>query len=442
MRTARIGLRPTRGQRRRLYSLLATGGDVWAAVIELNRYRLAKGAAPIVGYTELCREIAGVDLGELDMTGARSVVRRYSAGWFESNKRKRRGERACYPRRRRRLMPLRWYHGTFALDGDRVRIPVARGCPPLRVRLARTPPYPAGRIRSVTLVAEAGKLWLDVTAAIAVRTGDPEPGKVAGVDLGIIHPYAAATDGQALVVSGRAVRAESRLHLDDTTERARRLAGKRAGRGRMASRRVRQLRRRQRRAEVTHRRRLRQAHHQAAATVIAWASRQRVGTLVVGDAKGICDTPAGRVHNLRLRQWRRTHLMRVLHDKAEEARIAVVTLDERGTSSTCPDCRKRTPKPTGRTFVCPHCGHQGHRDVVGARNIAAKHSGGTVRAPARTQHRRAGTAPARRDRRRHLYDQRRRHNGPARLRAAPPPAGWESLATTARTTQQRRARHP
>src|SRR5207249_8203641 len=95
-----------------------------------------------------------------------------------------------------------------------------------------------------------------------------------------------------------------------------------------------------------------------------------------------------------------------LSDKAELAGIGVVLVNERGTSSTCPECQKAVPKPRGRLFSCPHCGHRCHRDLVGARNIAAK-GGGSTRAPARVTHRRAGRAPARRDRRRHLFDVRR-----------------------------------
>ena len=154
-RTARVGLRPTGGQARRLYGLLRSGGDVWAALIELNRERLRRGAAPIVNYQALCRELAGCDLGELDTTGARSVLRRYSDAWFESNRRKQRGEKACYPRRKRALMALRWYHGTFTIDADagRVRIRTARGAAPLTVRLTHLPPYPIEQVRSVTLLS-------------------------------------------------------------------------------------------------------------------------------------------------------------------------------------------------------------------------------------------------------------------------------------------------
>jgi hypothetical protein len=131
--------------------------------------------------------------------------------------------------------------------------------------------------------------------------------------------------------------------------------------------------------------------------------------LLIGDLRGIDGHDAGRVHNLRLRQWRRAHLVQTLRDKAERAGIQVRVVDERGTSSTCPGCRGRIPKPRGRQFHCPHCSFRGHRDLVGAHNIAAKAGGGCTSAslPSLIEHRRAGVQPARRDRRRHLHDWRR-----------------------------------
>jgi putative transposase len=43
---------------------------------------------------------------------------------------------------------------------------------------------------------------------------------VAGVDLGVIHPYAAAgPEGEMLLVSGRAIRAECYQHLRDVKAR-------------------------------------------------------------------------------------------------------------------------------------------------------------------------------------------------------------------------------
>ncbi|MBA2325757.1 MAG: hypothetical protein H0V95_03805 [Actinobacteria bacterium] len=106
-RTARVGLRVTKGQARRCFALLRSAGDVWAALIDVNAYRFAHGARPVANYQEWCREVAGVACGELSVTAVRSVVRRYSEAFFETARRRRRGERARYPRRKRALFPVR-----------------------------------------------------------------------------------------------------------------------------------------------------------------------------------------------------------------------------------------------------------------------------------------------------------------------------------------------
>jgi hypothetical protein len=72
-RTARSGLRVTRGQRRRLLALLVSAGDVWACVLELNAWRRARQDRPLASYQELCRELACAGpgtFGELDNGGS------------------------------------------------------------------------------------------------------------------------------------------------------------------------------------------------------------------------------------------------------------------------------------------------------------------------------------------------------------------------------------
>jgi IS605 OrfB family transposase len=362
-RTATIRLRLTRRQAHRCYRLLRSAGDVWAWLLDSNRLRLQRGDRPLTNYQELCRELARTTrLGELSTVGARSVLRRYSDAWHQAARRRNLQQPAGFPRRKHSLVPVRCYHGTFLINGRRVRLPIAKGAPELWVRLARPIPYSVEQVRAVTLVANGGRLWLAVAAAVPVRHH--------------LDPGGAACPKP----------------------------------GQQGSRRWRRHRLSLRRAEARHRRRVHQAHHEAAKQAIAFAVRQQVGTLLVGDPKHITSHHVGRVQNLRLRQWRRTHLAQALRDKAERAGIIVRMVDERGTSSTCPACRQRVPKPRSRRFSCPHCQFQGHRDLVGAYSIAAKHGGGPTSTglPVLVEHRRAGIVPARRDRRRHLHDRRRR----------------------------------
>jgi hypothetical protein len=67
-RTARAGLRVTRGQRRRLVGLLVSAGDVWACVLELNAWRRVL-ACPACQFT-----------GHRDLSAAASIAARYGGG--------------------------------------------------------------------------------------------------------------------------------------------------------------------------------------------------------------------------------------------------------------------------------------------------------------------------------------------------------------------------
>jgi transposase len=157
---------------------------------------------------------------------------------------------------------------------------------------------------------------------------------------------------------------------------------------------------------------------------------------------GVLGIDAGRRHNRRTRDWRVGRLISVLRDKAGQSGIAVTLVDERGTSSTCPACRARVPRPAGRVFCCPCCGLGGHRDLIAAANIAGRAGGGITPAvtAAGVTRRRAGNhlpgvSPARRDPRR------RPHHGagrgsPGRHLPAPPAAtaGRGVARPTARTS--------
>jgi len=56
-------LRVTPAQRLRCFGLLGSGGDVWAALIDVNQARFRAHTKPIFGYQNWCREIAGVTVG-------------------------------------------------------------------------------------------------------------------------------------------------------------------------------------------------------------------------------------------------------------------------------------------------------------------------------------------------------------------------------------------
>ncbi|MGS2618713.1 zinc ribbon domain-containing protein [Micromonospora sp. LZ34] len=156
--------------------------------------------------------------------------------------------------------------------------------------------------------------------------------------------------------------------------------------------------------------------------------------LHVGDPRGLLDLPAGRRHNLRLRQWQIGRSSRSSPDTRPPKRASPRLVDERGTSSTCPTCRRRVPEPRGRTLTCPHCAFSGHRDLVAAATIATRTPGGgpttptAVVLPEVVTHRRAGRRLPGAGR--SLRDSRRSPAARGSVdprRPAPQPPGGESL---------------
>ena len=200
-RTACICLRTTPAQAKRCYQPLRAAGDVGLAPGQQPRSTPARrpggGRLPA-----LCQLTNRGGFGELSVVGARSVLQRYSDAWFEAARRHNRGA-GRVPAPQTLPGPIRFYNGTFFLDGDR-RAAAGRQRPSeLWVRLTRPLPYLPDQVRSVTLLHDAGRLWLSVTAAVPVEQHDLDPDQVSGVDLGIIHPYAVVTQDAGLLVSGR-----------------------------------------------------------------------------------------------------------------------------------------------------------------------------------------------------------------------------------------------
>ena len=62
--------------------------------------RFSHRARPILSSIELCREVAGVQVGELSVPAVRSALRRYSDACIATAKRTRARQTARHPRRR------------------------------------------------------------------------------------------------------------------------------------------------------------------------------------------------------------------------------------------------------------------------------------------------------------------------------------------------------
>jgi putative transposase len=98
-----------------------------------------------------------------------------------------------------------------------------------------------------------------------------------------------------------------------------------------------------------------------------------VGTIVVGDLRGIrTGKNHGKVGNLKLHAWPFAEFVRQVTYKAEEAGIEVLKVSERYTSKTCHICGAIGSRVERGLFKCHDCDAVINADVNGAFNILNK----------------------------------------------------------------------
>ena len=214
-------------------------------------------------------------------------------------------------------------------------------------------PYRKGE---VDLLYVRGLFYLSVVCDIAEPT-EAEATEFLGIDLGIIN---IATDSDGNVYSGAKVELDRRVFAHRRRNLQRRAT-------RAARRKLRQIKGKQARFQ-------KDANHCISKAVVETAKRTGRG-IALEDLGGIRDrVTARRRQRARLANWAFEQLRFFVEYKARLAGVAVVAVDPRNTSRTCPvcGCIDKANRKTQSQFLCVSCGHSGPADHVAARNIRAR----------------------------------------------------------------------
>lgn len=280
------------------------------------------------------------------------------------------------PWREKLFQPLSWPAQAVRYDAEaqRMILPMGRGRPSIVLNGLRLDP---GHVGAVSIVWGHPGYELHVSAPDE-RAPEALWNGRAAIDLGIIHHSTIADDaGHALVVSGRGIRAIKRHRGKKLRQLARRQS-----RCEKHSRRWKKIQARKDKLRARVKRQVRDLRHKATRLIIDWCIRRGIGEIYIGNPCGI-QGGSGRKQNRRTSQWEMGADIRYLSEKAKKAGIRSSDGDERGTSSHCPECRRRR-KVRGRDWRCPDCGFTGHRDVVGAVNMHRLAFGTKVTFPRRS----------------------------------------------------------
>lgn len=317
-------------------------------------------------YSQTVQMIAQQVVANVDATKSRRMREPGSSRWLR------------YPYRAKEFFPLFWPAQAVSYNAAerRLLLPMGRGRKSFVFHLGLG--FEPG---SVKLVWNDG-YELHIARSIEAATEPPGPNR-ACVDLGEIHLAAVVTDaGKALVVSGRGIRSDKRLLSKQLGELARKRS--RCKRGSCRWKRLQTARRKR---SLLVRRRVRDKRHKATRQVINFCQAEGVGTLYIGDPRGVRNKDCGRYHNQRMVRWEVGKDISYLDHKSRLASIVCSTGEERGSSSRCPRCGHRH-KPKGRVWACKKCGFTGPRDVVGGTNMFRNGFNSDVTFPAVVTYRR------------------------------------------------------
>ncbi|WP_259066491.1 RNA-guided endonuclease InsQ/TnpB family protein [Salinibacter ruber] len=351
------------GKTDQLDRLARRAGDLWSTVakwhwrfVDRQGYWLSKGQSQKM----YCKDFDG-----LHSQSAQAVADSFYDSLQSWRKKRDNGkyEGLHPPYKQKRYFKVQWKPGAIKLRDDGVlRLSNGRGNDPVLID------WPSEKEPKRVEIGWDGDQY-EVRCQYKVE-GDEEPKgqKKAGVDLGERHLATVYVEnGENISVHGGRLRSLRRQHNRTSSNLRSKIDRKEKG-----SRRWKRLVGAKDQQLTKIRNQIEDFLHKVTTRLVNTLHERRVGSVVVGDLTGIRERISyGSRMNQRLHQWAYSKFERMLTYKAQLRGMTVERASEAYTSQSCPNCGHRH-KSSNRNFDCPSCSFEGHRDVVGARNILRK----------------------------------------------------------------------
>ncbi len=262
-----------------------------------------------------------------------------------------------YPWRDKKFYPTHWHSQAIKHQKGKTVLPMGKGRKPIVLPLEIDP--------NCTIVKLVWNRGYELHVSREVETsGRVKTNVTAAIDLGEIHlATVAVSSGAGLIVTGRGIRSLKRQRHKQLRQ-----ITKKQSRCKKGSSRWKKLQRIKNKLCLRTEHRIRDLRHKATTCVVSFLKAQGVSQVYIGNPDGVRRKKCGRKHNQRMSGWEYATDINYLTYKCLIAGIKATNGNERGSSSTCPECGHRH-KPRNRNWKCPKCKFVGHRDMVGAINI-------------------------------------------------------------------------
>jgi putative transposase len=301
--------------------------------------------------------------GGLPSACVQQAVRKFFGNIKTTQANRKLGLKARFPWRDQKRYGTVVFRGDLvAWQGGELRLGGGNGSPALSIPLREDP----GRILKAELCYDEVLITVESRARVQERDTAGEPVISAG-DPGQRWAWTfLSSHGESLMINGRAIVAEKIRREKKRAYQKAYQAHRKPG-----SRRQKKTNRTMARQKAKSVRRIRDVNHKVTHQVVEWGVETGQTRMILSQPTGIAKARGGRSQRQRNGYWEYGQQSRLIEYKAA-GRIEIVRAEERGTSSTCPQCKHRY-HPSGRTFRCPNCGWSGHRDLVGSGNQLGRH---------------------------------------------------------------------
>ncbi|MBC8231437.1 IS200/IS605 family element transposase accessory protein TnpB [bacterium] len=300
-----------------------------------------------------------------------SVAQQFSANLKAAHEVRKTNPSIRYPYKNKKYFRVQWKTGAIKIKSRNIILNNGRGNKPLKIRLPRTLANCTPKI--VELIWHNG-YWLSLIVEVDDKESVIGTG-IAACDMGEIHAIAMTDGYDALIISGRKLRAVKQYRNKVIAQLQEKMS-----KCVKYSRRWNKLNRTKQRVQERTRRRVKDLNHKITTLTIQWCVDHNITTLVIGDLSGIAQNTKGRLARIarqKISQWSFYTQKEYLQYKAKEVGIEVVEVSEASTSRTCPRCGTIN-RSKNRNYSCSNCKLKCHRDVVGAYNILTVHQYGSL----------------------------------------------------------------